>query len=63
MLVMQAIVTQNIAEGNVFMGVVTRILALLKKFDTFTLYHIKREFNSVADHDAKEAPQRRDHRD
>jgi ribonuclease HI len=54
MLVIRALVTQNIVGGNVFMGVLSRINALLKKFKAYSCFHIKRELNSDTDREAKE---------
>jgi ribonuclease HI len=52
MLVIRAMNHRNIIGGNVFKGVMSRILDTLQKFDNTTLYHIKCDLNLEADRQA-----------
>lgn len=54
MMVIRAIVQKNIVGGNVYSGIMSRSLALLKNLDEYSLYHIKRGINSEANQKAKE---------
>jgi ribonuclease HI len=54
MILIRAIIKQNIAGSNIYKGVLTRIQALLHQFKRYTMFHIKRELNTDADQLAKE---------
>jgi hypothetical protein len=54
MMVIRVIVQKNIAGGNVYFGIMSRSLSLLKNLDEYSLFHIKRGLNSEADQKAKE---------
>jgi hypothetical protein len=54
MMVIRTIVKKSIVGGNVYIGVMSRSLALLKNFDECTSFHIKCELNFEADKWAKE---------
>jgi hypothetical protein len=41
-------------RGNLYMGVLSQILSLLHKFEIFSLFHIKRDLNTIANQQAKE---------
>lgn len=56
MMVIRVIVHKNIVEGNIYFGVISRILALLKNFEEYSFFHIKRELNSDVDQKDKEGP-------
>jgi hypothetical protein len=53
MLVIRAIVQRNVTRGNIYKGIMSHSLDMLKNFDKITLYHIKRELNMEADKNAK----------
>jgi ribonuclease HI len=53
MLVIRAIVHKNITGGNIYKGIMSHILDILKNFEKTTLYHIKRDHNEEADKNAK----------
>jgi ribonuclease HI len=46
MMIIKDIVNKNIIGGNIYIGVMSQILSLLKKFEDYSLYHIKGELNS-----------------
>jgi ribonuclease HI len=50
MLVIRAIIKQNIIGNNIFIGVISHSLALLVEFENYNVFHIKREFNIEVDH-------------
>jgi ribonuclease HI len=54
MMVIRVIIKGYIVGGNVYSGVMSQSLALLKNFDECSLYHIKRDLNFEADKRAKE---------
>jgi hypothetical protein len=54
MILTRALVNQNIAGGNIYMGVLSQIMALFHKFESFSLLHIKWDLNMIADQQAKE---------
>ena len=54
MLVIRALIKRNIVGNNIFIGIMSRILTLLSKFEEYSLYYIKHEHNSCTDRWAKE---------
>jgi hypothetical protein len=54
MILIRAIANQNIAGGSIYMGTLSQIMALLRKFEIFSLFHIKRDLNTIADQQEKE---------
>jgi len=53
-MVIKAIVHKNISRDDVYSGVMSRTLALLKNLDEYSLFHIKRGLNLEVDQKAKE---------
>jgi ribonuclease HI len=54
MILVRAIVKQNITRSNIYRGVLTQIQTLLCQFEKYTMFHIKRGLNMVVDQLAKE---------
>jgi ribonuclease HI len=54
MLVIRVMIKRNIVGNNVLIGIMSHFLALLSKFEEYSLFHIKWELNPCVDWWAKE---------
>jgi len=54
LIIINVIINNNIVGGNIYTSFIPHILDILRNFEKDSLYHIKRELNSVANKKSKE---------